>query len=601
MFYLKLILYTIKSEPYLQKDKTHIMDSTTKTTKLLNFKLRKIIHYSLILSILLIQLIVAAFFYTENVNKKSLQFFQRQIAEVNAIESLTNRSRKDLLDAQNYFQKYMISKDQKDLSNYFDAVNLLTKNLDSINHFKSSNLNLKKALSIHRLDSTMVNHLKEMIDSTQQFSTNSNLVKREPIPDLMKYDYDFNFNKYDVETHTYTDTIEKKGIFGRLKDAISGKVNVQKDSTVVTMKNNKSIAANKIKTEVDSMISAINHHYSKEVQKIRYNVTKTKDESGKFYSTFNNLLVYSNELMGVYDASIKSAKEDTQKELDAQNSKNNKIRTYLVIGLMVLMFFVSILIMYFTRLAFMYEWKLNAANKEIKENLNFKNRILGMLSHELRSPLKIIGLFITRIKKKNNDPNINDYLKSISFTNNTLLMQANQILEYTKNQQVENKLVPVEFNLNNEIESILVSLQPYVETRNNQFIITKNIDPTIEVFSDNTKINQLLMNIVGNANKFTENGTIEVRVDTKINPNKTVTLTTAVKDSGAGISESDLKQIFEPYYQGVISNEVENLGAGLGLSLCKELVELYGGKIAVTSAINEGTTVTFSLNLMMNN
>ncbi len=601
MFYLKLILYTIKSEPYLQKDKTHIMDSTTKTTKLLNFKLRKIIHYSLILSILLIQLIVAAFFYTENVNKKSLQFFQRQIAEVNAIESLTNRSRKDLLDAQNYFQKYMISKDQKDLSNYFDAVNLLTKNLDSINHFKSSNLNLKKALSIHRLDSTMVNHLKEMIDSTQQFSTNSNLVKREPIPDLMKYDYDFNFNKYDVETHTYTDTIEKKGIFGRLKDAISGKVNVQKDSTVVTMKNNKSIAANKIKTEVDSMISAINHHYSKEVQKIRYNVTKTKDDSGKFYSTFNNLLVYSNELMGVYDASIKSAKEDTQKELDAQNSKNNKIRTYLVIGLMVLMFFVSILIMYFTRLAFMYEWKLNAANKEIKENLNFKNRILGMLSHELRSPLKIIGLFITRIKKKNNDPNINEYLKSISFTNNTLLMQANQILEYTKNQQVENKLVPVEFNLNNEIESILVSLQPYVETRNNQFIITKNIDPTIEVFSDNTKINQLLMNIVGNANKFTENGTIEVRVDTKINPNNTVTLTTAVKDSGAGISESDLKQIFEPYYQGVISNEVENLGAGLGLSLCKELVELYGGKIAVTSAINEGTTVTFSLNLMMNN
>ncbi|WP_407406035.1 sensor histidine kinase [Chryseobacterium sp.] len=563
--------------------------------------MRKIIHYSLILSILLIQLIVAAFFYTENVNKKSLQFFQRQIAEVNAIESLTNRSRKDLLDAQNYFQKYMISKDQKDLSNYFDAVNLLTKNLDSINHFKSSNLNLKKALSIHRLDSTMVNHLKEMIDSTQQFSTNSNLVKREPIPDLMKYDYDFNFNKYDVETHTYTDTIEKKGIFGRLKDAISGKVNVQKDSTVVTMKNNKSIAANKIKTEVDSMISAINHHYSKEVQKIRYNVTKTKDDSGKFYSTFNNLLVYSNELMGVYDASIKSAKEDTQKELDAQNSKNNKIRTYLVIGLMVLMFFVSILIMYFTRLAFMYEWKLNAANKEIKENLNFKNRILGMLSHELRSPLKIIGLFITRIKKKNNDPNINEYLKSISFTNNTLLMQANQILEYTKNQQVENKLVPVEFNLNNEIESILVSLQPYVETRNNQFIITKNIDPTIEVFSDNTKINQLLMNIVGNANKFTENGTIEVRVDTKINPNNTVTLTTAVKDSGAGISESDLKQIFEPYYQGVISNEVENLGAGLGLSLCKELVELYGGKIAVTSAINEGTTVTFSLNLMMNN
>lgn len=70
-----------------------------------------------------------------------------------------------------------------------------------------------------------------------------------------------------------------------------------------------------------------------------------------------------------------------------------------------------------------------------------------MLSHELRSPLKIIGLFINRINKKTSDEDIKGYLKSISFTNNTLLMQANQILEYTKNQQVENKLIPVVFNL----------------------------------------------------------------------------------------------------------------------------------------------------------
>ena len=92
-----------------------------------------------------------------------------------------------------------------------------------------------------------------------------------------------------------------------------------------------------------------------------------------------------------------------------------------------------------------------------------------MLSHELRSPLKIIGIFINRIGKKTDDKNIKEYLKSISFTNNTLLMQANQILEYTKNQQVENKLIPVVFNLKNEIQSILNSIEPYIETRNNKF------------------------------------------------------------------------------------------------------------------------------------
>ena len=179
-------------------------------------------------------------------------------------------------------------------------------------------------------------------------------------------------------------------------------------------------------------------------------------------------------------------------------------------------------------------------------------------------------------------------------------MQANQILEYTRNQQVENKLIPVVFNLNNEIDSILNSIEPYIQTRNNKFVIDKNIDPNLVVYSDNTKINQIFMNILGNANKFTENGQITVVTSSESVDENTASLVTKISDTGVGISQSDLKNIFEPYYQGVLSTEVENLGAGLGLSLCKEIVELYGGKIAVESEQNEGTTVTFSINLNIN-
>ena len=210
-------------------------------------------------------------------------------------------------------------------------------------------------------------------------------------------------------------------------------------------------------------------------------------------------MLYSNELMNIYENAIKDSKANLQKEYEKQYSKNNRSRMYLLFGAIILMFIVSILIMILTRIAFIYERKLNKANKRIKENLNFKNRILGMLSHELRSPLKIIGLFINKINKKTNDDSIKEYLKSISFTNNTLLIQANQILEYTKNQQVENKLIPVVFNLKNEINAILTSIKPYIETRNNEFIISENINPEITIYSDNTKINQLFMNILGNA------------------------------------------------------------------------------------------------------
>lgn len=577
------------------------MEQKNSLSKSLPFKWRKIVHYSLVICILLIQITIAGFFYNEFISRKNITFIDKQLKEVQSLENLTDDSRKELINAQDFFQKYVVSKDNQYLKAYFNSVDRLTKNLDSINNFKFQNPNLKSFSIARKNDSLKIENLKLLVDSTQEFSKNSDLKTTIQLPQLKKFDTDFNFEKFDVQTKTFSDSIPKKGIFGRLKDAFAGKENVRKDSTIVTIKSGKAAKSTKIKTELDSIITSANNHYLKEVQKIRVSVTKYKDKdkdnSGDFYHTFNSLLVYSNKLMNIYDEAIKGSKSELEKEYKAQNSKNNRIREYLVLGLMVLMFIVSILIMYFTRIAFIYESKLKVANKQIGENLKFKNRILGMLSHELRSPLKIIGLFINRINKKTSDEDIKGYLKSISFTNNTLLMQANQILEYTKNQQVENKLIPVVFNLKSEIKSILTSIEPYIETRNNKFVIDDQIDPAIMVDSDDTKINQIFMNILGNANKFTENGQIKVFAATEIVDENTVTLVTKISDTGCGISQSDLEKIFEPYYQGVLSEDIENLGAGLGLSLCKEIIGLYSGNISVSSELNKGTTVSFSINL----
>lgn len=569
----------------------------------MSFKLRKIVQYSLIICILLIQCIIAAFFYNEFVSNKNLNFIEKQIKEVHKLENLTDDSRKELNNAQNFFQEYVITQDDEYLKSYFNSVNKLTENLDSINHFKYQNPRLQSILASRQKEAGEKKNLKKLVDSTYEFSTISAVRVPDELPKLTKYKFNYDFDKFEVQTKKFSDTVKKKGLFGRLGDAISGKENVRKDSVVVTVKGGKVLDVPTVKNEFDSIVNSINNHYTKEVRRIHVNVNKTKDnskiESNKFFTTFNSLLIYSNELMNIYEFAVKDSKTELEKEYALQNSNSNKIRKNLVIGLIILMFLVSVLIMYFTRIAFIYEKRLNAANIQIKENLNFKNRILGMLSHELRSPLKIIGIFISRISKKTSDDSIKEYLKSISFTNNTLLMQANQILEYTRNQHVENKLIPVVFNLKSEINSILTSIEPYIETRNNQFIIDETIDPEIMVFSDNTKINQIFMNILGNANKFTENGEIRVKTFTEKVDENTILLSTKISDTGAGISKSDLEKIFEPYYQGVLSNEVENLGAGLGLSLCKELVELYFGNIRVESEPNEGTTVSFEINLKL--
>ena len=382
-------------------------------------------------------------------------------------------------------------------------------------------------------------------------------------------------------------------------EAISGKGKREKDSVVITVKEGVMPTSKSIKKDFDRIIKQVNNHYTVQNNKIKVKVKDNQIDNDNFYKIFNDLFIYSNSLMNVYETAIKASKTDLEKEYEKQSDKNNEIRTYLVFGSMILMFVFSILIMLLTRIAFVYERKLNDANLKIKENLNFKNRILGMLSHELRSPLKIMDIFIRRIKKKTNDESIQEYLKSISFTNNTLLIQANQILDYTKNQQINNKLNLVEFNLNEEIDAILNSIQPYIETRNNNFVVEQNINPGLMVYSDNNKINQIFMNILGNANKFTENGEIKVVTTAEKISADTAVLKTTITDTGVGISKSDLEKIFEPYYQGVISDKVENLGAGLGLSLCKELAELYSGFLKVDSEKNVGTKVEFLLNLQI--
>src|SRR5690606_9931456 len=106
----------------------------------------------------------------------------------------------------------------------------------------------------------------------------------------------------------------------------------------------------------------------------------------------------------------------------------------------------------------------------------------------------------------------------------------------------------------------LTIFQPYIESRNNSFQIDNSIPQETIVFADRIKIHQLFINLLGNANKFTENGEIQVSAHTSVLNQKTINLHVKISDSGIGISKSDIEKIFEPYYQGIVSDEIDNLG-----------------------------------------
>jgi len=559
-------------------------------------KYRQFIHYSLIACTLLIQFIILLFFYNEYFNGKKLKAIENQIQEAQVLRKIMRNSRQDLLNAQDNLQKYISSNNRKKLDEYFNSLRNLNKNIDSINTYENINPALKKTISSRKEEISKLSNLKTLIDSVYKESQKP-LPKKVPIK-IKNFDLKSTPEKFEVEIHHTSDSAEKKkGLFPRLKDAIKGNVDVKRDTTYITTKYEKTVDTNKLKSDFDSTINVVNKHYQTEIKKYQSDISTASSKNNNLYRIYDNLIVVGNNLMEIYDGTVSDFSTKLQKQYNEQNSKNNKIRKYSVLGLMVLMFFVLMVIMYYTKLAFLYEKELKEANRKINNNLNFKNRILGMLSHEIRSPLKIINIFINRISKKTDDETITDYLKSIKFTNDSLLIQANQILEYTKNQEKKIELKPVEFNLRNEIDSLLHVFQPYIESRNNVFEIRNEIDPEINVYTDNTKIHQIFINILGNANKFTENGSISVFAATESVNKKMVKLKVSVSDTGIGISESDIKKIFEPYYQGMVSDEIDNLGAGLGLNLCKEIVELFHGNISVKSEIGKGTNVAFEVNL----
>lgn len=566
----------------------------------LSFRSRRIVHYSLIVCILLLQFVIAGFFYNEFVSKKNLKFLKGQLEEIHSLENLADESKKHLLNAQVDFGKYILSNDRKFLKSYFGSINKLDENLDRIGKYGNKYPRLKK-VEIAGSNPKEFITLKSLIDSSYEYSTKANLRTKNDFPVLKKYKPEYHFGKFDIETKTYSDTVKKKGFFGRLGDAISGRENVRKESTIITVKHGKIPDTATIKAEFDSILNVVNNHYTGEIKKIKVKVIQKQNAKAESYEIFSNLLTYGNSILNMYEYAIKNSRTDLEKEYYRQNSTNNRIRMNIIFGAIILMAAMSVLIMLLTRIAFSYENKLKTANVQIISNLEFKNRILGMFSHELRSPLKIMRILISRINEKTNDEEIREYLKSFDFTSNTLLIQSNQILEYAKNQHAKNKLIPVRFNLSHHIISILNSIETYIKTRNNELVVQTDIDPGLVVFSDNAKINQIFMNILGNANKFTERGKISVMITTETVNTETVSLITRVSDTGVGIKESDLRKIFEPYYQGVLSEDIENIGAGLGLSLCKELVELYDGKISVESEAGKGTTVNFSLNLKINN
>lgn len=244
-----------------------------------------------------------------------------------------------------------------------------------------------------------------------------------------------------------------------------------------------------------------------------------------------------------------------------------------------------------------YEKELIAAKKNAEAAAEAKDRFISTISHEIRTPLHgIMGTTDLLIKNESAN-NKEELLKVLQFSTQSLLELINDVLDFTKGEADKVRLHEQPFNLKDTVGNLVHTLKS--KAREKGLEITAEIDTTIPdlVIGDAVKLSQVLNNLIGNAIKFTVEGIVKVIVRIEKRQEKSVHLYFEVADSGVGIPPEKLEEIFTPFAQLKDELTAKSGGTGLGLTISRRLVKLFGGKLLLKSEVGKGSTFYFSMDI----
>jgi len=241
------------------------------------------------------------------------------------------------------------------------------------------------------------------------------------------------------------------------------------------------------------------------------------------------------------------------------------------------------------------EAELRNAKKQAEENANMKEQFMANVSHEIRTPMNAILGYSELLKKTQLSTPQADYLKAISNSGNNLLNIINDILDFSKIEAGKLKIEKIAFDLREQLEAIRLMFGGRAAEKKIELVIESGMNVPPHIFGDPTRLNQVLVNLVGNAIKFTESGGVYLSCELKSLEHEVACLVFRVKDTGVGIPADKLEGIFERFNQGNKETTRRFGGTGLGLAIVKSLVELQNGDIYVKSKDGLGSEFVVTL------
>ena len=249
-----------------------------------------------------------------------------------------------------------------------------------------------------------------------------------------------------------------------------------------------------------------------------------------------------------------------------------------------------------SRIDYMKTEELKVLRVQAQNASKAKSDFLANMSHELRTPLNAIIGYSEMLMEEAEDDGLDTYSEDLNKINSSgehLLTLINDILDLSKIEAGKMELHLEEFRFEKHLRQIEATAKPLVEKNGNKFVIEKP-DTTENLTNDQTKLRQILFNMLSNAAKFTKKGTVTLAISKDDNDIKF-----AVRDTGIGMNEEQLGKVFEEFTQAETSTSKDYGGTGLGLPISKKMTELMGGKMDVESKEGEGTTFSITIPIVV--
>lgn len=292
------------------------------------------------------------------------------------------------------------------------------------------------------------------------------------------------------------------------------------------------------------------------------------------------------------DQKILSSRHSLITQLNDNNiSSGRKVQFSNIVLIVLVLFSAALLFWYIISII----QKLFLSEKKLKNAVAIKENFMANMSHEIRTPMNAILGFTHLLEKEALSLRSKNYVETIKSAGENLLTLINDILDLSKIEAGMMRIEESNFSLVNSLQVISEMFQEKANEKNIDLRVKADPELPSLVSGDPARLLQVLVNLVGNAIKFTDRGFIEVEIKKgMLDANRLETIIT-VEDSGIGIPKEKISLIFNRFQQGDDSINRHYGGTGLGLSIVKELIQLQNGRIEVESVINKGTKFTIHL------